>query len=165
MTSWVLDTLERRTWWCCLLFWMPFCQHISSSSYNGEVMGRCTFSLITADALACGFSCMLTLVPGAAMGVLLKSSCSCRCASDEWGRFTQKLCNRWSIGVACGISMSHRWMGKSGSMPARPYKQVVLPCAICASCCIALVCVCWHLLPCHSEAHHVVLKKVGGFVL
>ena len=60
------------------------------------------------------------LIPGGAIGVLLKSKEPCMCACAESLGLTRLALSRFRVRSAWGISLSHRFIGKLGGVEQRP---------------------------------------------
>jgi hypothetical protein len=62
----------------------------------------------------------MILVPGGAMGDLLYSYCPSKCVAADIFGFTLDVRNMLSVRMACGINMSHKFMGKALSVENNP---------------------------------------------
>ena len=70
-------------------------------------------------------------VPGGDNSAVLQSKFPLRCASAESYEFLWELQSRLIVMHACGMSLSHRCNGKSGSVPARMEIKLFLMMRMC----------------------------------
>jgi hypothetical protein len=67
-----------------------------------------------------GVSCAMILVPGGAIGALLKSYCRIMCVAAESLGLILDVLNMFMVMTACGNNMSHRYIGNDLSVEQSP---------------------------------------------